>query len=85
MAAIDGTLLIAGRIDEDLRAQYRNALARSDVHDLGYVDDIATVYAAADVFVFPSHEEGGPQVTYEAAGCGLALIVSPMGATDRNA
>src|SRR5206468_4351850 len=40
----------------------------------------ATVYAAADVFIFPTHEEGGPQVIYEAAACGLASIVSPMGA-----
>ena len=38
------------------------------------------MYAAADVFVFPTHEEGGPQVIYEAAACGLASIVSPMGA-----
>jgi glycosyltransferase involved in cell wall biosynthesis len=32
------------------------------------------------VFVFPTHEEGGPLVTYEAAACGLPSIVSPMGA-----
>jgi glycosyltransferase involved in cell wall biosynthesis len=44
------------------------------------VQDIAAVYHSADVFVFPTHEEGGPQVTFEAAGCGLALVVSEMGA-----
>jgi glycosyltransferase involved in cell wall biosynthesis len=32
-----------------------------------------------DAFVFPSLEEGGPQVTYEAAAYGLPLIVTPMG------
>jgi len=77
---IDGTLLIAGHIDDEIRTPYASTLARPDVHELGFVKDIADVYAAADVFVFPTHEEGGPQVIYEAAACGLASIVSPMGA-----
>ena len=79
-AGLKGKLLLAGPIDEDLRKTYANILARPDVQELGHVKDIATVYAAADVFVFPTHEEGGPQVIYEAAGCGLPSIVSPMGA-----
>lgn len=80
-AGVDGVLLLAGELyEEDLRVAYADILARRDVKYLGYVKDIAAVYAAADVFVFPTHEEGGPQVTYEAAGCGLASIVSPMGA-----
>ena len=32
------------------------------------------------MFVFPSLEEGGPLVTYEALAAGLPAIVSPMGA-----
>jgi glycosyltransferase involved in cell wall biosynthesis len=80
IANVDGRLLIAGHIDDDISATYASTLARDDVEALGYVHDVATVYAAADVFVFPTHEEGGPQVTYEAAGCGLASIVSAMGA-----
>lgn len=80
LADVDGTLLIAGQIDDDIRAACARSLSRSDVRQLGFVQDVASVYAAADVFVFPTHEEGGPQVTYEAAGCGLPCIVSPMGA-----
>jgi len=79
-AGVNGTLLLAGHVDEDIRVAYADILARPDVQELGFVKDIAGVYAAADVFVFPSHEEGGPQVIYEAAACGLASIVSPMGA-----
>lgn len=80
-ARVNGVLLIAGELyEDDLRVAYSDILARPDVKYVGYVKDIANIYAAADVFVFPTHEEGGPQVSYEAAGCGLASIVSAMGA-----
>jgi len=79
-ADIDGRLLIAGTIADEIREVSARQLALPNVQELGFVSDIARVYATADVFVFPSHEEGGPQVIYEAAGCGLPSIVSPMGA-----
>jgi glycosyltransferase involved in cell wall biosynthesis len=79
-ANINGKLLIAGHMDDEIRRLYARVLERDDVEELGYVRDITRVYASADVFVFPSHEEGGPQVTYEAAACKLPCIVSPMGA-----
>jgi glycosyltransferase involved in cell wall biosynthesis len=79
-ARVDGTLLIAGNIDEEMWSLYGDILSRPEVRLLGFVHDVASVYAAADVFVFPSHAEGGPQVVYEAAACGLASIISPMGA-----
>jgi glycosyltransferase involved in cell wall biosynthesis len=79
-AGVQGTLIIAGDIDEDVRVRCGRELAREDVKELGFVVDVATVYAEADVFVFPSHEEGGPMVVYEACASGLAAIVSPMGA-----
>lgn len=79
-ADIDGKLVIAGQVGDDILRDYGRVLDRPDVEQLGFVEDIASVYAAAEIFVFPTHEEGGPQVTYEAAACGLASIVSPMGA-----
>lgn len=78
-AGVDAELLIAGRILDEVRAVCGDLLHVSGVVLLGHVEDIAAVYHSADVFVFPTHEEGGPQVTFEAAGCGLALVVSQMG------
>ena len=46
---------------------------------LPYTREISEVYNSSDIFVFPSHEEGDPQVTCEAAAHGLPLIVTPMG------
>ena len=47
---------------------------------LDFVRDIGALYRSADIFVFPSLEEGAPLVTYEAAACGLPVITTPMGA-----
>lgn len=79
-AGIDGRLVLAGGVEPALRRIRARELSRPDIISLGYVADIGAVYRSADAFVFPSLDEGGPQVTYEAAGCGLPLIVSPMGA-----
>lgn len=82
-AALPAELWIAGSIEKQLLAsglqdQLLGTLPDS-VRFLGHVSDIGAVYRAADVFVFPSLEEGGPQVTYEAAAYGLPLLVTPMG------
>lgn len=79
-AGIDAELVVAGDLDDDVRDGCASLLSEAGVRLLGFVREIADVYRACDVFVFPTHEEGGPQVTFEAAGCGLALLVSPMGA-----
>ena len=50
-----------------------------NVRFVGFQRDISSVYCAADVFVFPSLEEGGPQVAYEAAAHGLPLVATRMG------
>jgi glycosyltransferase involved in cell wall biosynthesis len=54
-------------------------LARDDVVILDFVRDVGALYRSADVFVFPTLEEGSPLVTYEACGSGLAVVTSPMG------
>ena len=78
-AGVHGRLLLAGHIDARVRAEYANVLARADVVLLGHVADVGSAYRSADVFCFPSWEEGGPMVTIEAMGMGLPCIVTPMG------
>lgn len=52
------------------RVRFHGWLARERVREF---------YAAADVFVFPSYREPGGNVTFEAMGYGLPLIVSDIG------
>ena len=75
-----GRLVLAGFLEPELEKLCGENLRRSDVVLPGFVSDVAKLYAGADIFAFPSLEEGGPQVTYEAMACSLPVIVSPMGA-----
>ena len=77
---IRGRLILAGEVEPAIAEVCAEYLAREDVQVIKYTRDLGPYYRSADAFVFPSLEEGGPQVTYEAAGCGLPLITSPMGA-----
>lgn len=78
-ARIDGTLMLAGPIDKEMTERASALLRQPSVKVLGYVEDIASLYDQADVFVFPTWEEGGPMVTFEAMAHGLPSIVTPVG------
>lgn len=73
-------LQLVGRIEPVIAERYRDFLASEQVEVVGFVNNVHAWFARADVFVFPSLEEGGPQVVYEAALHGLPMVVSPMGA-----
>ena len=73
-------LQLVGRIEPVIAERYRDLLDSDRVELVGFVDDVHAWFAKADVFVFPSLEEGGPQVVYEAAIHGLPMVVSSMGA-----
>ena len=82
-AALPAELWIAGAderhiADPALRDLCLGQIPAS-VRFLGHVSDMGKVYRDADAFVFPSLEEGDPQVTYEAAAHALPLIVTPTG------
>jgi glycosyltransferase involved in cell wall biosynthesis len=79
-SGVKGRLILAGRMEPTIKDVCGHHLSRNDVTVLDYVEDVGSLYRSADLFVFPSLEEGGPQVTYEACGCGLPAITTDMGA-----
>jgi glycosyltransferase involved in cell wall biosynthesis len=79
-AGIDGELVLAGTPEPCLVPMIEAACQSPGVRHLGHVADVASLYRSSDVFVFPTYEEGGPQVTYEAAACGLPILTTTMGA-----
>lgn len=74
-------LQIVGKVEPIIAERYATLLNSDRVELVGFVDDVHRYFAQADAFVMPSLEEGGPQVTYEAAVHGLPIIASPMGAS----
>lgn len=77
---IDGQLILAGNVEEALKPLVEKYSNHSNIKFVDYVPDLSELYSLADFFVFPTLEEGGPQVVYEAAGAGLPVITTPMGA-----
>jgi glycosyltransferase involved in cell wall biosynthesis len=78
-ADIDGELLLCGGIDQEIHSLLAKELTGNNIRHIAYTKNIGEVYALADVFVFPSLEEGGPMVTYEAMAHGIPPIVTAMG------
>lgn len=72
-------LVIVGRLEPAIERLYGDVLASERVTAAGFQDDVHAWFAQADVFVFPSLEEGDPQVTYEAALHGLPIVATPAG------
>jgi glycosyltransferase involved in cell wall biosynthesis len=79
-ADIDGRLIVCGRVDPLLRRRCGAYLDQQDVHVLGDVVDMGSVYRSCHFLVFPTLEEGSPLVTYEAMGHGLPVLTSLIGA-----
>jgi glycosyltransferase involved in cell wall biosynthesis len=76
-AGVEGRLLLAGRIESPLKA---DRLQGPGVELLGHTNRVPEWMAESDIFAFPTLEEGGPLVTYEAAAMGMAILTTPMGA-----
>jgi glycosyltransferase involved in cell wall biosynthesis len=79
-ARIDGELVIVGNVEPAIQDRMDAATREGSVRHVTFTDDVGTFYRNSDVFVFPTIEEGGPQVTLEAGGCGLPVITTAMGA-----
>lgn len=79
-AGVKGTLKLVGNIDADARHLIMPYLERPNIEHIPYTMDLKSIYRDADMYVFPSLEEGSPLVTYLSLGAGLPSLVSPMGA-----
>ncbi|MES2637928.1 MAG: glycosyltransferase [Myxococcota bacterium] len=81
MVHTPGTLLVAG--DGPLRAILEARVTtlglRGRVHFLGTLPTLGAFFAALDVFVHPSVEEGLGQVVLEAMGAGCRVVATSAG------
>lgn len=67
-----------GRLDAKLRQLAKQLGVEQLVRFLGYRKDILEICQAADLFVFPSYQEGLPMALLEAMACGLPVICSAI-------
>ena len=77
--------LIAGKgeKEKELKALVRSLGLEEQVHFLGFRTDIAELCQAADIFIFPSRQEGMPLALMEAIACKTPVVCSRIrGNTD---
>jgi glycosyltransferase involved in cell wall biosynthesis len=77
---LDGRLLLVGPMGLYMATQVPDLLTQPGITHVPWHDDVAPYFRSADMFVFPTLDEGSPLVIYEAMGMGLPIITSPMGA-----
>lgn len=65
-----------GSLFEELKTMMEELNISSQIHLLGYRNDMREIYQAADVFVFPSKREGLSVALMEAMAMGLPAICS---------
>jgi glycosyltransferase involved in cell wall biosynthesis len=78
-AGIAGQLILCGDMEPAIAQHCADILARPDVQHLPYTQDLSRLYSQSSVFAFPSFEEGGPMVTFEAMAHGLPILTTLMG------
>jgi glycosyltransferase involved in cell wall biosynthesis len=70
-------LWLVGQVDRRFRPLLERWAELPGLKIVGYAPDPVTLYQQADVFAFPSVEEGSALVTYEALACGLPVVTTP--------
>ena len=84
MTDFDGDLVIAGGKGwkvEPILKKMNESPRRENIRYIDYVTDehLPSLYAGADLFMFPSHYEGFGFTPLEAMACGAAVLSSPGG------
>ena len=67
-----------GKLEADLKKLVHKLGVSGMVTFTGYREDMLDVYQMADVFLFPSYQEGLPMALLEAMACGLPVICSDI-------
>jgi len=73
----DAELMMLGRVARDLEPLLDRYAGLPGVRFIGHVPCPEAAYQSADVFAFPTIEEGSALVTYEALACGLPVVTTP--------
>lgn len=73
----DAKLNLLGSIDPQFRPILRKYRDLPGLELFSYVPDPLDFFHEADIFAFPSIEEGSALVTYEAMACGLPQVTTP--------
>lgn len=72
-----------GRIAKELHDSVNDLGLSEIVTMLGFRSDVADIFAASDIYVFPSHQEGLPVALMEAMSVGMPIVCSKIrGNTD---
>ena len=77
----EAVLLVAGEGDQMAAAQRQASQLGSSVRFLGWRTDLSNLYAAADVVVLTSDNEGMPVSLIEASAAGLPSVTTDVGST----
>jgi len=78
LALPNAELLLVGTLHEELTTLFKPYLNHSSlsIRHIDFTPNPADLLRSADVFVFPSLDEGSAKVTYEAMACGLPVITT---------
>jgi glycosyltransferase involved in cell wall biosynthesis len=72
-------LMGGGELEDELASQARRLGLGSQLHFVGWREDVADVLALGDLFVLPSEREGFGRVLVEAMAMGKAVVATTAG------
>lgn len=72
----DAELWVVGEVEAVFKPFMARWASLPGLRRIGYTADLPGLYRQADLFAFPTIEEGSALVTYEAMACGLPLLTT---------